>query len=157
MVQLILSSNEDDIYELVFDSLKQSIRSIASVKAVRQQIHDLLVLRSDYSLYITTFEGVDMDIDIEIQSNTTLSSPTDISMCSYEGMSITPTAVKPRIVAIKDCVVSNVTFELEGGESIRASLNLMPSDPLVGSMKVVLTSNLKHDHFPKIWGHFLQL
>ena len=157
MIQLVLSRNEDDSLNFALDLTRPSIRAIAAVKAARQQIFDLLVLRTDHTLFITTFEGVDIDIDIEVHPASSLRTPADISMHSDADMSLSPTSTKPRIVALRNCVVSNVSLELEDGAMLRISTNLSPTDPLVQSMMIVLASSLRHDRFAKIWKEFLRL
>lgn len=156
MIQLVLSCNEDDSLNLRLDSIKQSVRAVAAVKAARQQIFDLLVLRSDHSLFVTTFEGADIDIVIDNHISSTIRTPTDVSTHSNPDIPLS-LGSRPRIVALRDCVVYSVSLELEDGTLLRMSANLTPTDPLVQSMMVVLASSLRHDRFVKIWKHFLCL
>jgi anaphase-promoting complex subunit 1 len=145
-------------------SITPFVRSVAAVKACRRKIWDLLTLKSDHTLSILTFEGSELNIDFSLNDSlrsrvgNPTKSPVDVSMQSDADISMSSSiGSRPRVVALRDSIVSNVILELENGDKARLHVNLSPSDPLVESVMVVLASSLKHDHFPRIWTEFLRI
>lgn len=120
--------------------------AVAHVRATRNGVYDLLVLRPNRRLSLLTLGTLDMPVELT-------DSPKPFSHIDLPGSPLPPGSLK--LQSLKDGTNSQVTFVFENGTDIRVSMNLMPHDSLTRQCLQIFAMLLPVDFFFSFHRNFL--
>lgn len=111
--------------------------AVCTVRATRDSVADLLVLRPDGTLALLTHGTYEIPLSLRLPN----APPTVINI--------------PRVVALEHAAYSSVSIQLVDGSFARISLDLVARDHLVSDSMVMLSMMLPPDEFFRLHSTFL--
>lgn len=133
-----LTRLEDQTMALSIEMELEAI-SIASIRATRDHVRDLLVLKPDGTLSVLTHGLYELPLQLAPRDTGRDASAMDVDEACQ------PAASADTIIGIKDVIDSSVTVTYSDDSSIRLTIDLMPRDTLARQCLRMMAVTLPKD------------
>jgi anaphase-promoting complex subunit 1 len=133
--------------------------SAISMRATRDSIWDLLVVKPDHSLTILSHGLREIPLEIQRESSTNTFDDTVMEVdadLSGDIFSI-PIILHKAVISVQDAVFSSCTLVFDDGSKSRTTIDLVPQDALTCQSLQVLALTLPPEHSFALHAAFLKL
>lgn len=154
--------SEDHTMKMAHLDSRTNVISVAAIRATRNGQRDLLILKTDSTLELLTFDLRSIPIHPRlVASEAARGTAGDVSMTEINGdgdiSMVSASGRRSRLVDMKDKTQSTIILVYEDGYQARLSLDVIPTDFLTHSIQHVLSVYCKAESCFQIMRRFIAL